>query len=437
MSNKNNIIKSELLSLYKKGKNADEAHEEISKSHSSYNISLEAVNKWYNVFKPRVSNSTDYIASGAKKKLTDEYLISLVKDNPNLNTIELASLAGVSKQTISRRLRQLNIDGKTVSYSKKSIQKFTDEYIIDLVNKNPKLSMTELSRIAGTSDKTIANRIKQINSEEERITYNKKPRRSKKDDSSVSNPEFEDEYLIKLINTNPDLSLEKLASLTGSSRSVIAARIKKINLHNERVNYQRKDVKKFTDRFLADLVTENPDFNQEELSIFTGTSGTNVSSRLNEANNNGKGTYYVTKNDIPKFTDGFLIDLVNKNPGLNMTELAEIAGVSFTTISRRIKEIINSGANINYINKKTKKDIAESYENLKLTDEYLIDLVNENPDLNMTELAKNAGASRIIISQKIKKINTDGERVNYVNKHRKTKSNINNTSKSTLTDAPN
>ncbi|KXN74761.1 hypothetical protein CONCODRAFT_126923 [Conidiobolus coronatus NRRL 28638] len=437
MSNKNNIIKSELLSLYKKGKSESEAHEEISKSHSSYKISLEAVNKWYDVFKSRVTNSNDYIATGAKKKLTDEYLARLVKDNPELNTIELARLAGVSKQTISRRLRQLNINGKSANYSRKSVQKFTDEYIIDLVSKNPKLNMTELSRIAGTSDKTIANRIKQINSEEELATYAKKPRRSKRDESSATNPEFEDEYLIKLINTNPELSLEGLASLTGTSRSTITARIKKINLHSERVNYQRKDVKKFTDRFLADIVSENPDFNQEELSIFTGTSGSNISNRLNEINNTGKGTYYVTKNDIPKFTDGFLIDLVNKNPELNMTELAEIAGVSFTTISRRIKEIINSGANIRYINKKTKKDIAESYENSKLTDECLIDLVNENPDLSMTELAKTVGTSRVVISNRIKEINIDGERVNYINKRRKSKSNINDKSKPTITTEPN
>jgi transcriptional antiterminator len=351
MTNKNSIIKSELLSLYKKGKSEAEAHEEISKTHSSYGVSIESVNKWYEVFKPRITNSENYNAASQKNKLTDEYLVGLIKDNPELNTIELASLAGVSQQTVSRRLKQYNIGDKSANYRNKSVQKFTDEYIIDLVNKNPKLNMTELSRIAGTSAMTIANRIKQINSEEERVKYVKKPRRSKIDELSTTNPKFEDEYLIKLVNNNPDLSLEKLASLIGSTKSTIGARIKKINLHNERVNYQRKDVKKFTDRFLADLVSENPDFNQKELALLAGTSGVAISNRLNEANNTGKGTYYVTKNDIPKLTDGFMIDLVNKNPGLNMAELAKAAGVSLTTISRRIKEVNSNGERINYVKK--------------------------------------------------------------------------------------
>ncbi|KXN74758.1 hypothetical protein CONCODRAFT_2072 [Conidiobolus coronatus NRRL 28638] len=394
MTNKDSNIKSELLSLYKNGKSESEAHEEISKTHTSYKITLSVVNKWFEIFKSKASTSNDYKVTSSKKKFTDESLINLINDNPKLNMEELERLAGFPKGTILARLRRINTSEVRANYCNKSTQKFTDEYLIDLVSKNPTLSMRELSRIAGTSATTISNRIKQINRNGERVKYVNKPFKPDRVESWTANPKLADEYLINLINNNPDLNMDD--------------------------ELQKKDIKKFTDEFLIDLINESPDLNQEELATLTDTHMNTISRRINKISSRGENTNYVRKCYMHKFTDEFLIDLINQNPDLSMTGLAKLAGVSASTISRRIKEIINSGVKVNYINKTTQKDRIESSEKSKpkvyLTDEYLINLINENPDLNMTELAKIAGTSQPTISSRIKNINRDGERVKYVKK---------------------
>jgi transcriptional antiterminator len=415
MSNKNNLIKSELLSLYKKGKSESEAHEELSKSRSSYEVSLKAVNKWFEIFKSQVSISNDYNITEQKNKLTNEQLISLVKANPKLNMKELARLTGVSRIAISNKIKKINAEGDSTNYAQKSRQKFVDEYLIDLVDKNPDLSMAELAKIAGTTAKTISNRIKQINSNGQRIRYTNKTGQSSRGEVYFKNPLLEDEYLIKLVDNNPGLSMEKIAILTGSSQQTISRRIKHINKYGKRVNYQKKDGKKFTDEFLIRLIEENPDFNQEELAALTDVKQFTISNRLNEIKDTGKSTNYCEKRK-PMFTDEYLINLINENPDFSMAELAKVAETSQQTISRRIKELSGKGIKVNYTYKKAQKVTGESTAIPKLTDEYIINLVNENPELNMKELAKIAGISCSSISNRIRKINSNGERVKYIYK---------------------
>jgi DeoR/GlpR family transcriptional regulator of sugar metabolism len=355
MSSRNSIIKSKLLSLYKKGITENEAYKAIAKTHSSYGVTLTTVNKWFELFKSRVSNSDDKQEVSRKNRLTEESLVNLVKDNPKFNMKELSRLANVSQITISRKLKQINDNSDITNYSKKSRQKFTYEYIIDLVNNNPDLNTVELSRIAGTSASTIYRRIKQINSDGERVKYVKKAPELNKNIPGQTSPKLKDENLISLINNNPELSLEKLATLTGYSRQAISRRIKQINKYGERVNYQSKSGKKFTDEFLVNLVNENPDFNQEELAILADVRRDAISKRLEEINITGKSVNYVSKNHIPKVTDEFLINLISQNPDLNIQELAELAGTSPKTISNRIKAINSEGEKIKYIKKSNNK----------------------------------------------------------------------------------
>ncbi|KXN74756.1 hypothetical protein CONCODRAFT_2069, partial [Conidiobolus coronatus NRRL 28638] len=327
-----------------------------------------------------LSTPNELIATDSKKKLTDEYLINLAKANPNLNTKELAKLAGTSYQTILTRLKQINSDDVGANYCKKSTQKFTDEYLIDLVNKNPTLSIRELSKISDASATTISNRIKQINRNGERVKRVKKASKSNRAKPWTANPKLADEYLINLINNNPDLNMDELATLTDSSQ--------------------------FTDEFLIGLVNDNPDLNIEDLAALTDSSKRTILNRIIKTNRNGLKVNYKKKDT--KFTDEFLIGLINESPDLNQEELAVLTDTHMNTISRRINQISSRGESINYVRKCSMH---------KFTDEFLIDLVNQNPDLNMTELAKLAGVTAATISRRIKEINTKGVKVNYANKN--------------------
>ncbi|KXN74760.1 hypothetical protein CONCODRAFT_76657 [Conidiobolus coronatus NRRL 28638] len=94
--------------------------------------------------------------------------------------------------TILNRLKQMKDGDENKNYHLKSRQKFTDEYLINLVNKNSDFNMGELAKIAGVSQTTISNRIKIINSNGERIKYIKKLPNSKSKVSDKSNSTLTD-----------------------------------------------------------------------------------------------------------------------------------------------------------------------------------------------------------------------------------------------------
>jgi transcriptional antiterminator len=95
----------------------------------------------------------------------------LVNENPDLNITELAKLSGISRQTISSSIKRINLDGEKSIIVKKGRKKFTDEFLIRLINDNPMLNISELAKLANSSPRTISNRLKEINSNGERVKY--------------------------------------------------------------------------------------------------------------------------------------------------------------------------------------------------------------------------------------------------------------------------
>jgi DNA-binding Lrp family transcriptional regulator len=460
-----------LLKLFKEGKSEVEAHEEISKSHSLSNISEKSVNNWFEDFNLENCSLNDSIQDNLKEKLTDEQIIDLINKNPDLSMEKIAKLAKCSTSAIRNRINKLNNNGKSTNYRKKdntkitdeylidlidrkpdlSIEKlskfsgcstmaiqsriiklnnsgqkvnyikkdnfiFSDEYLIELVDKNPDLNMRELARLAGTSQVTISNRIKQIKSMGKSIRYiSKKYSKPKPESNAEPNPKLTDEYLVNLVNENPGLSMEKLAILANISHTTMWRRIKKINRYSEGEVYHNKDCKKFTDEHLINLINENPDLSLAKLAVLTGTSISSISDRINQINSDGEKVNYCNKGE-KKFTDEQLIDLITSNPDFSMEKLSTLTNTSSKTISSRIKKIDSGNEKSQYVSKGPGPKVIE-----KLPDETLIDLINKNPGLNLKELAKLTDRSASTISYRIKKINRDEERVKYVSKRNKNK----------------
>jgi DNA-binding Lrp family transcriptional regulator len=405
-------INSELLTLYDKGLSEVEAHAEISKTHNRDAISQKTVNKYFEIFKTGEQSLDKNITKASRKKLTDEYLIALIEENPDLSMSKLAVLAGTSRTTISRKIKQLNSGSERVKYiSKKNKLKFSDEFLIDLVNKNPDHSISELAELASISKSAICSRIKQFNSRGEKLNYISKKREYK----------YTDEFLINLINENPDLNMSELAKLANATTNSIFQRIKRINNEGIKLSYVNKStIPSFTDEFLRDLVIKNPDLSVENLSKLIGTSSSFITHRLSQIKSNIE-VESCSKNHMPKFTDEYLVELISENPDFNMRKLSKLLDTSPTTIANRIKKINSNGERVRYIRKDFSKDKMNACDlsslNSKLSDEFLIGLVFENPDLGVKELAKLADTSARVISIRLKQIDWISARESYTNKN--------------------
>jgi transcriptional antiterminator len=420
MKSENKAIKQDLLKLFKEGKNETEAFEEVEKTHGSNSTSMKVVGNYFTKFRSKGSPIANNKKPGSKSKFTEEFIINLVNENPGMSMTELAKLAGTTANTISHRLKQINSSELKVSYSNKynqnSTKKFTDEFLINLVNENPGLNMKELARLSGTTAATISNRLKEINIGEKRVCYIDKGFKN-------GGKKFTDEYLIDLIVKNPGLDAYEIADLASTTQATISNRLKQINskrsndnkilLEKKSSKIQRKSYKSITDELLIKLINENPKLNMEEISKLADVSKQTIYLKLKKMNTECQRVSYVkkgTKNGVKKFTDEFLIDLINMNPELNSYELAKLANATQTTILYRLKQINTDGERVGYIY----KDICRGQK--KITDEFLINLINENPKLNMRELAKLANVAESTISRRLRKIKSDGERVNYKNK---------------------
>ncbi|KXN71105.1 hypothetical protein CONCODRAFT_6274 [Conidiobolus coronatus NRRL 28638] len=362
MDVENTFIKPVLKSYFDRGMEEYETHREISNKYGPRAITLKTIYKWFAKFR---------------------------NDN----------------------IRKLN-------FANSSKPKFTDEFLIDLVNNNPGLNMTGLAKLANTSISTISARLKQVNSKDERANYIWKSFLNHKLSSRSRPKKFTDEYLIELVKENPELNLKELAMLADASRGTIIERMKQINSSGDKVKYISKKIQKgqtmFSDEFIINLVNENPGLNLKELARLSNSSESYLSIRIKQVNNDGKKANYTAKrarNYKKKITDESLIDLINNNPSLNMSELAILADVSQRTISRRIKQINDRNTKTSCIKKEAKTK-------QKFTDEFLINLINENPDLNMKELSKLADSSISTIYNRLKKINSNGEKVKYISKNK-------------------
>ncbi|KXN68025.1 hypothetical protein CONCODRAFT_9809, partial [Conidiobolus coronatus NRRL 28638] len=422
--------------------------------------------KWFRKFRADKRDSTNKKNPGIKPNFTNEFLIKLVNENPELNLSGLAKLAGTSRSTISSRLKEINIDGEKVIYKKKSYkrgtERVTEEFVINLIKENPDLHLTELAKLADTSQSTISVRLRQINSnrpDDDKLILQKGARKVKKSPKTIS-----DEDLINLVNENPELSMEKLANLSGTSTCYISTKLKQLNSKEKVVNYNSKKSKlgttKLTDESLINLIKQNPGLNSYELAKLADTSQSTISLRLRKINStrpdDNKLILQRSTTKLPKksksISDGFIINLVNSNPGLNMKELAKLGDISLSTISNRNKlsneslvDLINNnpGLNIEELSKLSKLSQSTIYLKLrqinsdrdekdkiklqkdnsklkksrkKVTDEFIINLINENPELTMKGLSKLAGVSQSVISRRLKLINSNGERVNYISK---------------------
>jgi transcriptional antiterminator len=388
----NTFIKPVLLFHFGKGKSEIETHEEIVKQYGKYALSLKTINKWFAEFKRGKHIPASTKPDKSRIKLSDEFIIELVNKNPQLTMKELGKLGGVSMYYISRRLRKINKEEKIVQYVYKNSRKsdlktneistgLTDEFITDLVSKNPGRCIGELAKIAGVSRSIISKRISQANINGEKVKY------SRKKPHQMSNLKITDEFLIDLIEKNPDFSMTDLAKTAGVSKTTISRRLKNINSCEEKVKYVYKKPTKDNTETNAKLAT----------------------------------TPKQKLKPLVKFTDDFLIDMVNKNPELSMDELADLIGTTSRTISRRIEKISSSGGKINYTSKKYKVYISEKSEKscpkTELTNEYLTQLINENPQLNMKELAKILSISASTVSKRIKQIMIDDDKKVYSKKN--------------------
>ncbi|KXN68126.1 hypothetical protein CONCODRAFT_79900 [Conidiobolus coronatus NRRL 28638] len=386
---------------------------------------MRTINKWYSIFRSE-ENISDKRPTVTSHKISDETLIDLIRKNPDLNMTELGELAGTTASVISIRLKEINRDGERVKYKSKRVGRqklFSDEFLINLANENPSASITELSSLAGVSFQVVSRRIKQINNFEERIKC-----KSKK---TGKQPKFTDEFLTKLVNENPGITMQKLGELAGVSTSTIWCRLNKIKSKGENIKYYRKKCKnstsennqkpktKVTNQRIIDLINENPELNMSELARLADTSISTISRRIKIIKNSGQVLDYGVKKYLKvgtkakqvgrprKFTDAFLIRLINENPDLNMNELAKLANVNVNTIFNRIKKINCEDIKVKYI---SKNDVS------KFSDELIINSVNDNPDLNLEELSKLIGTSPRTISRRLKQINSNGKVINYVKK---------------------
>jgi DeoR/GlpR family transcriptional regulator of sugar metabolism len=351
MGNKKVGIKSALLKLFDEGKSEVEALEEVSKTHSSRNVSEKTVSKWYEKFR---KENKDLVESkeNKTKKFTDEFLIDLVNSNPDLSMSKLAKLAGTSTKTINNRLKELENDNEIAIYSNKDNLKLTDEFLIDLVNKNPTLTMIELAKLAGVSGPTIRNRINHINSKGVGVNYVKKKYRPRR--FGESKPHVTYEFLDDLINSNPTLNMTELADLAGVSATTIMRKINKFNNSGKTLNYCKKSLMVLADDSFIDLVNKNPELSMEELSKCANTSIMTISRKVKQLSAKGEEEIYSSK-EKANLTNERLIELVNENPDLSIVKLSKLAGVSPSTIGRRIKEINKNGVVVNYISKSRSK----------------------------------------------------------------------------------
>jgi DNA-binding Lrp family transcriptional regulator len=484
MDIENDFIKPVVLFYYNEGLSEQEARKEITKKYGQYGITMRTINKWYNILKSE-EDMSDKKPTGSKHKISDEFLIDLINDNPDLTMAELGELAGTSATVISTRLRGINSDSERVKYKYKTTgkpKKFSDEFLINLANENPGVTITKLSSLAGASFSAVSRRIKKINSSEQRIQcMSKAGKRS----------ELTDEFLINLVNENPELTMQKLGELVGVTTSTISYRLSKIKSKGGNLKYSYKNSTNYTfkegqisnrvtNQRIIELVNQNPELNMKELAKLAGTSLSTIWRRIRIIKNscqmldynpkkfqNGKSkSIKIPKNFAERFQigldnenpgfntvglakpvdtdiktlsshetkisykdtnvdccskkntqlipDEIIIDLVNSNPNLNLEKLSKLIGTSARTLSRRIKQINSNGKVINYVKKKTVSKTA-----LKFTEEFLINLVNENPELNMKELANIANVSVGTISNRINEINCKSVRANYIKKYQK------------------
>jgi DNA-binding Lrp family transcriptional regulator len=422
MDVENEFIKPVISFYYNEGLNEQEARKEITKKYGPYGITMRTINKWYSLFK--LDEIPDKKTTFTSHKISDESLINLIKENPDLNMTELGKLANTTASVISIRLREINSDGERVKYKSKRAGRqklFTDEFLINLASENPNAGITELASLAGVSFQVVSRRINQINKFEERIKY-----KSKK---TGKQPKFTDEFLINLVNENPGITMQKLGELSGVSTSTIWCRLNKIKSKGEIIKYNHRKCKnnkpennqkpkiKITDQRIIDLVNENPKLNMSELAKLADISISTVSRRIKIIKNSGKLLDYGVKKHQKegpkkvgrprKFTDAYLIRLINDNPDISMNELAKLASVNANTMFNRIKKINCEDIKVKYISKNNVS---------KFSDELIINLVNDNPELNLEELSKLIGTSVRTLSRRLKQINSNGDVVNYVKK---------------------
>jgi DeoR/GlpR family transcriptional regulator of sugar metabolism len=424
MSVEIDIIKPALLLLFSNGKTETEAYEEISKSHSSYPISLKVVGFWFKKFRSGDDSLGNKKKRGPKPKLTDEFLTSLINENPEFNIAQLSKLAGVSTQSISNRIKRMNFEGDKPCYINKKSQngtiELTDESLIKLVKENPSLNTYELAKIADSSQSTIVHRLKQINRNGEGVNYiNKK--------SHIGTTNLTDESLIKLIRENPGFGTYELAKIADSSQATISYRLKRINKNSssdQKIILQKGNKKSYKARssisseFLINLINENPKLNMAELAKLADSSTATISRHLKKINGNGKMVNYNSKRSqsgTEKLTDKTVINLVNENPGLDTFELAKLANTSQSTIRRRLNKINSDGEKVNYKYKYNKNPTT------KLTNDFIINHINDNPGLNLSAIAKLANISTSTLSLRIKQINTEGKEICNIRKFSKGK----------------
>ncbi|KXN65867.1 hypothetical protein CONCODRAFT_12423, partial [Conidiobolus coronatus NRRL 28638] len=220
-----------------------------------------------------------------------------------------------------------------------------------------------------------------------------------------------DEFLIDLVNENPDLNMAELGKLAGTTATIISMRLREINYDGERVKYIHKPTgktKTFTDDYLISLANENPDSTVKELSTLVGASFSSVLRRVKQINSSEERIKCKPKNvgKPKKFTDESLITLANENPDISLTELSSLVGASITAVSRRIDQI-------NSFEEKIKLKSKKAGKKSKITDELILNLLNENPDLKMQELGKLVGVSVSAISHRLTKMKNNGIRLQY------------------------
>ena len=97
--------------LFKKGYKANQAANEINKTLGDNFTSERSTQEWFKRWRDG-ENWLDEKPTGRPKKLDDDDLFKLIREDPNISTSELASKLNVSTSSVRKRLKALGFELK-------------------------------------------------------------------------------------------------------------------------------------------------------------------------------------------------------------------------------------------------------------------------------------------------------------------------------------
>lgn len=102
-----NHIRHVLLFCHETGKNASQAHRDLTQAYGDEAPSVETCRRWYARFRAGDLSLQDLPKSGRPVAVDDEDLLEAIQADPELTTREIGETLGVHFTTVTRRLHAL------------------------------------------------------------------------------------------------------------------------------------------------------------------------------------------------------------------------------------------------------------------------------------------------------------------------------------------